>query len=182
MGGLKLVSKQSASLSDTLAHQPVFHRREEVRLAIWLITTCYCLFGYTTNTFRAVDPFPILSGYIIVCPVNPQVELFILWFCLSLMIRFGKNRRCSQHANSKNKNFLQHDFLQIHFQCKYYIWFFILCTIFLKMSNHCWFVNAVVLINILFLYILLCCAYIKRPLQNPPKSPKFPLRHLGGFS
>ena len=74
------MSKQSAGLSDTLAHQIVFHRRKKVRLTVWLITTCYGLFRYTTDTFCAVDPFSILSSYIIVCPVTPQVELFVLWF------------------------------------------------------------------------------------------------------
>ena len=92
-GGFKLVSKQSAGLSDTLAHQIVFHRRKKVRLTVWLITTCYGLFRYTTDTFCAVDPFSILSSYIIVYPVTPQVELFVLWFYLSLMIGFGKDRR-----------------------------------------------------------------------------------------
>ena len=107
--------KKSVKFSDALAHQIVFNWRRNVRLTVRLITTCYCLFGHTTNTFCAVDPFSILAGYIIVCSVNPQVELFILRFCLSLMIGFGKYRRCSQHTNSKNENFLQHDFLQNSF-------------------------------------------------------------------
>ena len=160
-GGFKLVSKQSAGLSDTLAHQIVFHRRKKVRLTVWLITTCYGLFRYTTDTFCAVDPFSILAGYIIVCPVTPQVELFILRFCLSLMIGFGKDRGHSQHTNSKNENFLQHDFLQNSFSMRLLYLFFRAMHDFVKMSNLCWFVNVVLLMNILFLHILLCCAHIK---------------------